>query len=246
MDTTQFRILVLEDDYLIQRLIVKALEEDGYQVSAADSAADAMQIIERFGLPHLAIVDIMLSYGMDGLEFCRAVHQFSDLPVIVLSAITNSDTIIHAIEECAEDYITKPFVPGELLARVRRVLRRLGDFAYVLDSHIDVDNRLRVCFQRKQVIIDEQPVTLTPTETKLLYILMRNAGRTVTTPFISQRMWPMESEQTDRLRVCIHRLRRKLGTNENNIPYIQSRRGKGYSFVTDRLSENFKTLSKNS
>ncbi len=225
-----YRILVLEDDFHIQTILRKGLENAGFKVETAAFAADALQLIDKFGMPHLAIVDVMLPYGMDGLEFCETVHSFSDLPIIILSSVTDSETVIQAIDLFAEDYIKKPFEIGELIARVNRILKRIGNFAYTLTPRTQVDEQLQVDFQKQKIYVDERCVSLTPTETKLLYILMRNAGETVTTSFILRRMWPFEKAYEDRLRVCVYRLRRKLGTGLKKQDYIQSRRGIGYRF----------------
>ena len=114
---------------------------------------------------------------------------------------------------------------------MRRVLRRIGDFAYTLSAETVVDDRLTVSFPHQRAIIDGQEVALTPTETKLLYILMRNAGQTVTTDFILRRLWPMETVFEDRLRVYVHRLRRKIESHPEEPRYILSQRGVGYSFA---------------
>lgn len=227
-----YRILVVDDSPIILRVVETALEDAGFEIVTATSGENALAHIERNGLPHLAIVDINMPPGMDGFEFCEAVHAYSDLPVIMLTAVDEEQTIVQAIEQYAEDYITKPFHVTELVARVRRVLRRLGDFAYALATLTRVDDRLQVDFPGKKVILDNKPIALTPTESKLLYILMRNAGRTVTSEFILQRLWPLEVAQEDRLRVYVHRLRRKLETGKNGARYVVSKRGVGYSFVS--------------
>jgi DNA-binding response OmpR family regulator len=140
---------------------------------------------------------------------------------------------VSAIEQYAEDYMTKPFNGGELAARVRRVLRRVGDFAYTLDPLTKVDERLQVDFAGQRAVIEGEDVSLTPTETKLLYILMRNAGRTVTTDFILRRLWPLEVAYEDRLRVYVHRLRRKIEYADSEPRYILSERGTGYLFYNE-------------
>jgi DNA-binding response OmpR family regulator len=160
----QQRILVLDSDPAILRLVSDTLDRAGFDVFTVASGQQALQVIARRGLPHLAIVDIHVP-GMDGFEFCQAVHQFADLPVIILSAVDEEETVIRGIEHCAEDYITKPFNPRELVARVRRVLRRIGDFAYTLDPVTQADDRLAVNFTHQQALIAGQPVPLTPTET---------------------------------------------------------------------------------
>jgi len=223
------RILVVDDDLAIQRLVKDKLELAGYEVFTASNGRQALDIIGRRGMPHLAIVDINMP-GMNGFEFCAAVQQFSDLPVIMLSAVDEEDTIIQGINRYAEDYVTKPFSPRELVARVQRVLRRIGDFAYALDVLIRVDTRLSVDFPHQRAHIEDQVVQLTPTETKLLYLLMRNAGRTVSSDFLLRRLWPMEEVFEDTLRVHIHRLRQKIEPVPAQPRYILTERGLGYSF----------------
>ena len=227
-----YRILAVDDSQLILRMVENALEKAGFKVISALSGEDALAAVERHGLPHLAIVDINMPYGMDGFELCERLLEFSDLPVIMLTAVDEEETIIQAIEQYAEDYVTKPFSAGELVARVRRVLRRMGDFAYTLDPITHVDEHLQVDFAGKQAIVQGEAISLTPTETKLLYILMRNAGRTVTTDFILRRLWPREIAYEDRLRVYVHRLRKKIEIDDKKNRYIVSKRGTGYAFVS--------------
>ena len=230
-DPAQYRVLVVDDSDVLLEAVDATLSRAGFQVSTAISGEEAQALIKKRGLPHLAIVDINMPFGMDGFEFCEWVHEFSDLPIIMLTAVDEGDTIIDAIEQFAEDYITKPFGTGELVARVRRVLRRIGDFAYELDVPIQVDERLSVDFAAYQARLEGRSVTLSPTETKLLYILMRSSGRTVATDFLLRRLWPNEVVYEDRLRVYIHRLRQKIETTPTQPRYIISHRGTGYAFL---------------
>ncbi len=224
------RILVVDDDPAILRLVKDKLEYAGFDVRTATSGPEALDLIYQHGLPHLAIVDIRMP-GMNGFEFCSIVQEFSDLPVILLTSVDEEETIIRGIEYFAEDYVTKPFSPRELVARVRRVLRRIGDFAYTLAPVIPVDDRLAVDFAHKQAVVEEQPVPLTPTESKLLYILMRNAGRIVGTDFLLRRLWPMEEVFEDSLRVHVHNLRRKIEVDPAKPYYILTERTVGYRLV---------------
>jgi DNA-binding response OmpR family regulator len=234
VDGSQYRILAVDDSSFILRLVENALESADFQVTTAISGEEGLEKIKRYGLPHLAIVDINMPMGMDGFEFCEHILEFCDLPIIMLTAINEEDTIVSAIEQYAEDYMTKPFNAGELVARVRRVLRRVGDFAYTLDPLTKVDDRLQVDFAGQRAVIEGEDVSLTPTETKLLYILMRNAGRTVTTDFILRRLWPLEAAYEDRLRVYVHRLRRKIEAGHAEPKYILSERGTGYTFFSGK------------
>lgn len=229
--TPQQVILAVDDNLYTLRIVQHALEQADFKVLTAVSGEDALAIMSREGLPHLAVVDIHMPPGMSGFEFCRTVHQFSDLPVVMLTAVNEENTIIEGLDEHAEDYIIKPFSPAELVARVKRVLRRMGDFAYIMEPLTRVDNHLTINFPERKAFIDDKPISLTPTETKLLYILMRNAGKTVSTEFIIRRIWPMEPAYEDRLHVHMHRLRRKI-EDKSRPRYIVSERGAGYVFQT--------------
>ncbi len=223
------RILVVDDDPAIRRLLKDKLEGAGYEVWTAASGNQALETIERRGMPHLAVVDINMP-GMNGLRFCETVQQFSDLPVIMLSAVDEEETIVGSISRYAEDYVTKPFSPRELVARLERVLRRVGDYSYTWDVVTRIDAHLAVDIPHQHALVDDQTVALTPTETKLLYLLMRNAGRTVSTDFLLRRLWPMEEVFEDTLRVHIHRLRHKIEPTPSRPRYILTERGLGYSF----------------
>jgi DNA-binding response OmpR family regulator len=235
------RILAVDDDPFILQLVTSILEGNGYEVLKAVSGLDALQVVEQHGLPHLGIFDIDMP-RMNGFELCQHIHAFSDLPVILLTALDQEQTVIEGLELYAEDYITKPFSPGELVARVRRVLRRMGDFDYTLSPVIKVDDTLSVDFFRQQIWLNDESSSLTPTETKLLYILMRNAGRTVTNEFLLRRIWPLEEVFEDTLRVHIHRLRQKMRSGSSHGTYISTQRGLGYSFLLkDELKNSVNT-----
>jgi DNA-binding response OmpR family regulator len=225
------RILIIDDDPAVCRLVASKLTVAGFEVVTARDGREGLDVIQQRGLPHLAIVDISMP-RMDGFEFCESVQQFCDLPVVILTANDQEETIVRGIELYAEDYVTKPFSPRELIARVRRVLRRIGDFAYALEPQIQVDDRLIVDFARQQVFLEGQSVVLSPTETKLLYLLMRNAGRTVTNDFLLRRLWPLKEVFEDTLRVHVYRLRKKLEPGPHSWRYVITDRGVGYRFVS--------------
>jgi DNA-binding response OmpR family regulator len=223
------RILVVDDDPAVRQLTEIRLPPAGFEVFTASSGQEALDVIARQGLPHLAIVDIMMP-GMTGFEFCEIVQQFCDLPIILLTAVDEEEVIVEGIERFAEDYVVKPFSPRELVARVERVLRRIGDFAYTLKPVIQIDGRLSVDIAHQRAIVAGEPAELTPTETKLLYILMRNAGRTVTTDFLLRRLWPLEQVFEDTLRVHVHRLRQKIELDPGKPCYVVTERSVGYRF----------------
>jgi len=224
------RLLVVDDDQAILRLVSDKFERAGFEVLTAGSGEAALELIARRGLPHLAVVDLNMPV-MDGFEFCRRVLGFSDLPIIILTAVDEEETVIQAIDLFAEDYVTKPFSPRELVARVSRVLRRIGDFAYSLEPVIQVDERLAVDFVGQRTLVDGRPVDLSPTEAKILYLLMRSAGRPVSSGYLLRRVWPLEEVFEDVLRVNVHRIRKKIGLNSAGLPYIVTEWGVGYRFV---------------
>ncbi|MBK7894406.1 MAG: response regulator transcription factor [Anaerolineaceae bacterium] len=124
-EDTAFKILVVDDNISILRAVQTALQREAYVVHTAVSGEEALSVISRTGLPHLAIIDLNMP-GMDGFELCEAIHEFSDLPIIMLTAIDDEETVVFGLDRYAEDYIVKPFRAAELMARVRRVLRRMG------------------------------------------------------------------------------------------------------------------------
>lgn len=225
------RILVVDDSPVILHGVRQALEKNGYDVQTAVSGKEALALIKRMGLPHLAIIDLNMP-GMDGFQLCEAIHKFSDLPIIMLTAEADEQTVVHGLDNFAEDYIIKPFRAAELASRVRRVLSRLGDFAYTLDPIITVDDCLRIDFPNRKAYVGKEQTqrSLTPTETKILYILLRNAGRTVTNEFLLRRIWPQEEAFEDRLHTHIYRLRRKVETTPKEPKYVLSQWGTGYTF----------------
>lgn len=227
--TSPKRILAVDDNMQTLQILRHTLERAGFEVVTAISGQDALNMVSRHGLPHLALVDLNMP-GMNGFELCQALHEFSDVPVIMLTAVNEEHAIVKGIEEYAEDYMLKPFRPTELVARINRVLRRIGDFGYTLDPTIVIDERLSINFASREALINGESTSLTPTETKILYILMRNAGQTVTTDFLLRRIWPLEPAFEDRLHVHVHRLRRKVEEDHTSPKYVISKRGVGYTF----------------
>jgi len=227
------RILAVDDNAFTLRIVQYTLEQAGFQVVTAVSGQAALKSINRHGIPHLALVDLHMPQ-MSGFEFCHAVREFSDMPIIMLTAANTEETIIKGLEQYAEDYVIKPFSPSELVARVKRVLRRIDNYEYTRESTTRLDDNLMVDFPKREALVNGKSVSLTPTEAKLLYILVRNAGRIVTTEFLLNRIWPMQNAQEDRLHVHIHRLRRKIETNPNVPSYIIAERGTGYRFISNQ------------
>ena len=196
----------------------------------AASAEEALTLIEKRGLPQLGVFDVLMP-GMSGFELYEALLTWCDLPVIVLTAVSDERTVRRGIRFPPTDYINKPFRPSEFLARVERVFRRFGRGEAVQGSVTEVDDRLSVDFIHQHALIDGEPVSLTPMENKLLYILMRKMGQSVSTELLSQRLYPDEEAYADVLRVHVQRLREKLERDPRKPVYLLSDGDAGYRFV---------------
>ncbi len=230
---TSQRILVVDDDPDILRVVSVTLELEGFEIGTAESAPGALDWIRRHGLPHLAVIDIMMP-GTNGIELAREIHKFCDLPIVMLTAVDEEETVVSTIEELAEDYIIKPFNPRELAARVKRLIRRIGDFTYAMAPVTRIDDHLSIDFINQKATAGGKTVSLTPTETKLLHILIRSSRRTVTTDHLLRRIWPMDEVFEDTLRVHVHRLRQKIEPKPSSPHYLITQRGTGYSFLPAR------------
>lgn len=231
-------VLVVDDNVDALQIVQSTLEESDFVPVTASSGEAALECIAEKGLPHLAVVDLKMPPGMNGFEFCDQLYRISDVPVIMLTGVDESETVVQALQQYAEDYVLKPFDPDELVARVRRVLARVGKFPYRMAASIVVDDCLRVDFPAREVLIEDKKASLTPTEARLLYILMRTPGKTVTSNFLLRRMWPMEHAYEDRLHVYIHRLRSKLQVGQLEHQYVVSDRGVGYHFQPLQCTTN--------
>ncbi len=225
-------ILVLDDDPAILDLVGMALQTSGYHVWPALSVSQALDLLARRGLPHLAIVDLMMP-DEPGMTFCETVHAYSDLPCIILSAVDDTDTVVQGLRAWAEDYVIKPFHVKELMARVRRVLLRVENFAYAESQIIHVDGCLSVDFVRQRAMVRGRPVALTPIESKILFVLMRSPGHPLHADYILRRVWPAEEVFEDTLRVHMHRLRQKIDPGADEFRHIVTERNVGYRFEAE-------------
>jgi len=222
------RILLVDDDPNLLVFLATRLREDGFAVTTARNGSEALRRLDD-GWPDLLIVDLMMPQ-MDGLTLARRVKERADLPIIVLSAIDTADSKAHALDEVAEDYVTKPFHYPELRARVNRVLRRLGD--RVPRQTLVLGPRLSLNLHRREAVVDGRSVPLTPTESRLLYALAANLGSVVTTETLLARGWS-ETEYPDPsyVWVTMRRLRSKLEARPDRPVNLQTVRGVGYRLV---------------
>jgi two-component system KDP operon response regulator KdpE len=220
-------ILVCDDDPHIRRTVGLLLRDAGYDVlsvASADEALDAAAVKR----PRLAIVDLMLGEH-DGIELCRRLREWSEMPILVLSAIHDERKKIEALHAGADDYVTKPFGPGELVARVQAALRRIG--ADAGEPRVEID-RLTVDLAARAVYVDGAVLHLTPIEFSLLRVLLLNRGMLMThTQLLSQVWGPQYADATTVLRTHVANLRRKLRAADPDGRLIRTDPGVGYRFA---------------
>lgn len=230
------RILVVDDEERMVRFIRLNLEHDGFEVVEAYRGAQAIDRI-RSGLPDLVLLDVMLP-DIDGFEVLRIIREVSSVPVIMLTAKGEEDDRVRGLELGADDYITKPFSPRELVSRVRAVLRRTESASSTTHGLIEVDDRLKIDFDRREVWVEGQLVQLRPTEYRLLYHLVQNAGWVITHDQLLAKVWGYEyQDEPHYVRLYINYLRKKLEKDPSNPQYILTERGVGYRFVDFRRQQ---------
>ena len=223
------RILVVDDEPSIRRFLRANLEAKDYRVLAAVDGAEALQTIEM-ELPDLVILDIMMP-KMDGFEVCRQLREWSQIPIIMLSARGDESDKVKCLELGADDYITKPFGASELIARVRAVLRRTKATGALPTQPSFISGDLEINFVERQVTVAERDVRLTPTEYNLLQELVLNANKVLTHSMLLGKVWgPEYGQEKEYLRVFIGRLRRQLEPEPENPKYIITIPGVGYQF----------------
>jgi two-component system KDP operon response regulator KdpE len=230
-------ILVVDDEERMARFIHLNLEHDGFRVVEAYKGLQGIQAL-RDSLPDLVLLDVMLP-DMDGFEVLKMIREVSSVPVIMLTAKGEEDDRVHGLELGADDYVTKPFSPRELVGRVRAVLRRAEAISSGPHELIEVDNRLRIDFGRREVWVDGSLVKLRPTEYRLLYHLVQNAGWVLTYDQLLSKVWGYEyRDEPHYVRLYINYLRQKLEKDPANPQYILTERGVGYRFFDFRRAKD--------
>jgi two-component system KDP operon response regulator KdpE len=227
------RILVVDDEERMVRFIRLNLEHDGFLVSEAFNGKQTVQRL-RDATPDLILLDVMMP-DIDGFEVLQMIREISSVPVIMLTAKGEEDDRVRGLELGADDYVTKPFSPRELVSRVKAVLRRTEGASGSMHGLIEVDEHLKMDFDRREVWKDGKIVKLRPTEYRLLYHLVQNAGWVVSHDQLLAKVWGYEyRDEPHYVRLYINYLREKLEDDPANPRYILTERGVGYRFVDFR------------
>lgn len=224
-------VLVVEDDKEIREGVEIYLKSQGYEVFQAADGVEGLEVIEKEDI-HLAIVDIMMP-RMDGISMVVKLREKYDFPVIFLSAKSEEVDKIMGLNMGADDYVTKPFTPMELLARVNSQLRRYRRFMEKLgdkeeNSRIYTIGGLEINEDNVEVTVDGEPVKMTPIEYKILLLLMKNPGRVFSAEEIYERVWNERAINTDTIMVHVRNIREKIEVNPREPKYLKVVWGVGY------------------
>jgi two-component system KDP operon response regulator KdpE len=223
------RILVVDDELSILKYLRANLEVEGYKVLTAMNGVQALQTLET-ELPDLIVLDIMMP-EMDGFEVCRRLREWSQLPIIMLSARDDESDKVQCLDLGADDYITKPFGKAEFIARVRAVMRRAEVASPTPTVPSVKSGKLEINFSQRKVTVKGKEVALTSTEYALLQEISLNAGKVLTYTYLLQKVWGADyADEREYLHVFVSRLRAKLEPDPKNPRYITTVSGVGYRF----------------
>ncbi len=219
-------ILVVDDEKELLDLVAAQLRKHGYTVVTAGNGADALKVAFQTQ-PDLAVLDIMMP-GINGLAMCRRLREMSEMPIIMLTALSEESTVVQALDEGADDYVTKPFGFEEFLARVKASLRR-AQMTGVSRNPVITAGHVAIDIPRRQVLVDGESVDLTPTEFNLLACLAKRQGEIITHQAILHEVWgPEYVDQLEYLRIYVGHLRRKIEADPAEPRILLNQRGVGY------------------
>ena len=229
MDKEGIRVLVVDDEPRYLRTIQTTLRPDGYAVLSASDGETAIQLAATKE-PNLILLDVRLP-DLSGFEVCRQIREFSTVPIIMLTALAETDDKIKGLEAGADDYVTKPFSAGELLARISAVLRRVTLDERRPSQEVFRAGNFEVDFNQRIVRVDDRQVKLTPIEYRLLCEMINRRGQVLVPSYLLQKVWGEGYEADEHLvYLAIHRLRRKIERDPDSPQFIQNRPGMGYLF----------------
>jgi two-component system KDP operon response regulator KdpE len=224
------KVLVVDDEPRVVQLVSMNLKLEGFDVISAADGYEALEKVTK-GMPDIVILDIMMP-DMDGYETLKRIRDLSPVPVIFLSVKGEEEDRVRGLDLGADDYITKPFSPRELVSRVRAVLRRVEPENSQRRSEIVVDDELKIDFDQRKVFVRGREIKLRATEYRLLYQLVTNPGKLLTHETLLSRVWGPEYRDEDQyVRLYITYLRQKIEKDPRNPRYILSERGLGYRFI---------------
>lgn len=223
------KVLVIDDEETTVKLLSILLESNEFDVIKAYRAEDGLKMAYRHH-PDIVLLDIMMP-DMDGWEVCARLRELSDVPIIFLSARTDTNDIVKGLEMGADDYVVKPYDGDELVARLRAHLRRAPESSMSEELVFD-GGYFRINFLNREVTVGEEIQHLTPKEFSLLSVLARNAGRVLTRQELVTKAWGEEyADAVDSLKLYIHYLRKKIERDPNRPTFILTSRGVGYRFA---------------
>ena len=223
-------ILVVDDEPRMRKFMRMNLELEGFRFAEAANGLEALEKV-REDLPDLVVLDVMMP-EMDGFDALEHIREVSSVPVIMLTVKADEEDKVRGLELGADDYVTKPFSPRELMSRIRAVLRRVEVPTPTDREVVRVDDYLQIDFNRREVIVGRERIKLRPTEYRLLYHLVNNAGWTLTHEMLLSKVWGQAyRDETHYLRLYIAYLRQKIEPDSSNPRYILTERGLGYRFV---------------
>lgn len=227
-------VYVVDDDAAIANLVFRTLESQGYKCKSFYSGTAMLEEVKA-DHPDLIILDVIMA-GMDGVTVASRVRSFSSVPIMMLSVQSDSNIKATALNAGADDYLTKPFDPDELMTRVRAILRRSAPYQTVLTGQIYQVGGLSIDLRKSLANLGEKPVKLTPREWAVLKVLVKYAGQVVTPRQILQEAWgPEYGDEGDYIRAYVTRLRRKLEPNPKVPRYILLEWGVGYRLADPDL-----------
>jgi two-component system KDP operon response regulator KdpE len=230
------RVLVVDDEPRMIGFIRMNLQLEGFQVLEAHNGIEALDMVRKH-IPDLILLDIMMP-RLDGFETLRMLREFSNVPVIMLTAKGEEDDKVKGLELGADDYVTKPFGARELVSRVKAVLRRVQSPVEPGEAILKIDDRLSIDFNRHEAIVAGERIKLRPTEYRLLHHLVENAGWTMPHDQILAKVWGYEyRDEAHYVRLYVNYLREKIEEDPSDPKYIITERGVGYRFVDFRKTQ---------
>lgn len=232
---SSYNILVVEDDIEIAKAVEIYLKNQGYKVFVGHNGVEGLEIINKENI-HLAIVDIMMPV-MDGIQMTIKLREKFDFPIIMLSAKSEEIDKIMGLNIGADDYVTKPFAPMELVARVNSQIRRYSRYLKLIENRgreeehkeeLYVIGGLELNVDKVELTVDGKPVKVTPIEFKILHLLMKNPGRVFSSEEIYERVWNEKAINTDTIMVHVRNIREKIEFDSKNPKYLKVVWGVGY------------------